>query len=170
MACIALAAVSVPAFSATVTIAIVQNGTAPAIAIDTSRTIEDELFNAFFDAGHIVSNADIGTSDEAYGDPYWGVKDATLGDSDYLVLACLEYSPAVQSDTDKKLSWAVLNAIRWRVVRLNIGKAALEGALDVKDIEVMDSDPYKQSRIVADELGKRTLEAIRTIRQGERNK
>lgn len=147
-----------------------QNGSAPAIAIDTSRTIEDELFSVFFDAGHIVSNTDIGSGDESFSDPYFGVKEATLGDSDFLVLAYLDYNPAVETDTEKKLSWAVLNSIKWRVVRLNLAKSVIEGTLDTHEIEVIDTDPYKQSRVVADELGKKTLLAIRTITQGERKK
>lgn len=161
---------TVPAFSATVTIAIVQNESAPLIALDTSRTIEDELFNLFFDAGHIVSNADISSAGIAYDDPYFGVKDASLGDSDYLVAVFLEFSPAVQTDTDKKLSWAVLNSIKWKVVRLNLQKNSTEGTMDIKDIEVMDFDPYKQSRVVADELGKKMLAAIQMMKQGEKNK
>lgn len=128
------------------------------------------MFVLYFDSGHIVSNADIASNGSSFDDPYYGVKEATLGDSDFLVLAYLEYSPAVQTDTEKKLSWAVLTSIKWRVIRLNLAKPTVDGTMDVKDIEVMDSDPYKRSRVVADELGRKTLLAIKTITQGERNK
>ena len=144
----------------TVTISVVQNENAPSIASDMSRTIEDEVLGAYFDNGHIVSTSDLRFDGIQFTEKNFGIKEAAQGFSDYLIAILLNYSPGVLEDVDKKTSWAELNNLVWRVVRVSDSKIISEKSIDANKIKVMDSDPYKQARIVADQAIKDTLAAI----------
>ena len=144
----------------TVTISVVQNENAPTIASDMSRTIEDEILGSYFDSGHIVSNSDIRLDGIQFTEKNFGIKEAAQGYSDYLIAILLNYSPGILEDTDKKTSWAQLDSLVWRVVRVADSKIIGEKSIDAHQIKVMDSDPYKQARIVADQAIKDTLAAI----------
>jgi len=158
-----LAIFSLPA--ETVTISVIQNENAPAIASDMSHTIEDEILGSYFDAGQIVSNSDIRFDGVQFTEKNFGIKDAAQGFSDYLIAILLNYNPGEISDTEKKTSWAELDSLVWRVVRVSDSKILGEKSIDVKQIKVMDSDPYKQSRIVADQAVTDTLAVISKAKQ-----
>jgi hypothetical protein len=154
----------------TVTIAVVQNESAPAIAIDMSQTIEDELMGNYFDAGHIVSNTAIRNDGSKFEESNFSVKEAAFGLSDYLVVVSLGYGPAVMKDEAKKLTWAELVSLKWKVVRVQNSLIVAEQSVDVSKIKVTDFDPYKQSRLVADTVGEQTLDAIAKSKTGGENK
>jgi hypothetical protein len=159
-ACI-LALPAVGAYAASVTVTVVQNEQAPAIAIDMSRAIEDEIFGDLFDSGHIVSNTDIRFDGSGFAQGNFGVKEAAFGYSDFLVALYLEYGPVAITDSEKKTSWAELRAITWRVVRVSDSSILAEKSIDVSKIKVTDFDPYKQSRLVADQVVDATLPVLK---------
>jgi hypothetical protein len=154
----------------TVTIAVVQNEAAPAIAIEMSQTIEDELMGDYFDAGHIVSNQSIRNDGSKFEEPNYSVKEAAFGLSDYLVAVSLEYGPAVMKDESKKLTWAELVSLKWKIVRVLGATLVAEQSVDVSKIKITDFDPYKQSRLVADTVSEQTLDAIAKSKAGGENK
>ncbi len=91
-------AVSVPA--ATVSVQVVESGLpTDATVPEASSAWEAGLLDVCFDAGHIVSNAPILRVPEN-----WSPDDATLaaareGGADFLILALLEYDPALAGHT-----------------------------------------------------------------------
>jgi len=149
----------------TVTISVIQNESAPAIAAEMSHTIEDEILGSYFDAGQIVSNSDVRFDGVRFTEKNFGIKEAAQGFSDYLIAILLNYSPGEIQDTEKKTSWAELDSLVWRVVRVSDSKILGEKSIDVNQIKVMDSDPYKQSRIVADQAVTDTLAVIAKAKQ-----
>jgi len=153
----------------TVTISVIQNETAPSIASDMSHTIEDEILGSYFDAGHIVSNSDIRFDGIQFTEKNFGIKEAAQGFSDYLIAILLNYNPVEIHDTEKKTSWAELTSLVWRVVRVSDSKILAEKSMDISQLKVLDSDPYKQSRIVADQAIKETLAVIAKAKQGGEN-
>jgi len=163
-----LASVYANLASETVTITVVQNEAAPAVAIDMSRTIEDEIFGRFFDAGHIASNTDVRFDGSHFSEKNFGVKEAAFGYSDYLIAVSLGYGPAEKKDESKNLTWAELVSLEWRVVRVQNQVVIAEKKVDVAQLKIADFDPYKQSRIVADSVTDQILAAIAKAKQGEK--
>lgn len=154
--------------AATISLSVVQNEQAPAIALDMSRTIEDELFGNFFDAGHIISNSDIRFDGSRFVEANYGIKEAAFGLSDFLVVVSLHYGPAEKKDTETKLSYAELDSLAWRVVRVLSSEILGESTIDVSKVKVTDFDPYRQSRIVADLVGAQTIAVVRGSKRGEK--
>jgi hypothetical protein len=152
--------------AASITVSIVQNEQAPAIAIDISRTIEDELFNDYYDAGHIVSNTDIRFDGSSFTQKNFGIKEAAFGFSDFLVTVYLEYGPGEIKDTEKKTTYAELRSLVWRVVQVNNSAILASDTIDVTKIKVTDFDPYKQSRLVADRVTDSTLKILAKASSG----
>lgn len=154
-------AVLAVSFAETVTLTVSQNEEAPSVAVDMSRAIEDELLSRFFDAGQIVSNTDLRLDGSKFSTELnYGVKEAAFGYSDYLVAVNLRYGPTVKTDEQKKISWAELIGLEWRVVRVARAIVVDEKTLEVAALGITDFDPYQRSRIVADEVSKRALAAI----------
>lgn len=144
----------------TLTVALVQNEKAPAVALDMSRTIEDEILGVYFDAGHIVSNNDIQFDGSQFAKDNYGLHEAAVGYSDYLIVVYLEYGPAEKKDETTHASYAELLAAKWRVVKVSSTRILAEGAIDVTKIRVTDFDPYQRARLVADKITTATLSVI----------
>ena len=145
----------------TVTISIVQNEKAPAIAIDMSRTIEDQLMDSFFDLGFIVSNSDIRFDGYNYSKNNFGIKEAAFGMSDLLLAVQLTYSAGEKTNVDKKNTYAQLENIVWRLVRVKDSYIIKEAIFDISSVPVKDFDPYKQTRSLAKKLAENANKAIR---------
>lgn len=161
LAAILFLMISIPALhAASITVSVIQNEEAPAIAVDISRTIEDELLNDYFNAGHIVSNTEIRFDGVAFAKKNFGIKEAAFGFSDFLIAVYLEYGPGEINDTEKKKSYAELRSLAWRVAQVNNSAILASGSIDVTKIKVTDFDPYKQSRLVADRVTDATLKIL----------
>lgn len=156
--------------AATVTLSVVQNEQAPEVALEISQTIEDQLFGDFFEAGHIVSNDDIRMDGSRFVEKNFGIKQAAFGLSDFLIVVYLHYGPGVINDTEKKMTYAELDTLSWRVVRVLSSEILGEGAIDVTKIQVRDFDPNNQSRLIASLVSKETLKLLVNRTQGEKNK
>lgn len=165
-----LAGVLCQTHAETITITIVQNETAPAIALNMSQTIEDELLDDYFDNGHIVSNTEIRFDGANFVKPNFGLKEAAFGDSDYLLAVYLEYGPGEKRDEEKNLTWAELVSLEWRLVRVLRSTVVAESVVEVSKVKITDFDPYQQSRMVADLVSEQSLGAIQKAKQGEKNK
>lgn len=169
MAALALISLSC-AFADTVTITLVQNEKAPAIALDMSNTIEDEIFGRFYEAGHIASNTDLRFDGSKYHDQNYGVKEAAFGLSDFLVAVSVQYGPAEITDTEKKITYAELDSLTWRVVDVKTAKTVVEKKIDIKKIKVTQSDPYQQARIYAGMATDEALAAIAKFNEGRNDR
>jgi hypothetical protein len=144
-------------YAASVTVTVAQNERAPLIALDMSRTIEDELMGKYFDAGHIVSNTPIRFDGSLFARKEFGIKEAAFGYSDYLLAVYLEYGPNEITIEEKKMTYAELRFITWRVVDVRTQKILEEQSIDVTKIKVTDFDPYQRSRLVADTVSDASL-------------
>lgn len=153
----------------TVTVTVVQNENAPAIALQMSQAIEDEILGDYFNAGQIVSNTQVRYDGSHYSEKNFGIKEAAFGLSDYLVVINLQYGPGEVVDKDKQITYAELNVLDWRLVKVLTSEVLVEKSINVKNIKVMDSDPYKQSRIVAGMAANDSLQAIPINNQGEKH-
>jgi hypothetical protein len=150
----------------TVTLSIVQNEKAPAVALEMSRIIEDQMFGNFFDSGLIASNSNIRFDGSQFGQKNFGIKEAAFGLSDYLIAVYLQYNPEEKKDDMLKLTYANLDSVSWRVVRVLSSEIVDEKTINVSKIKVTDSDPYKQVRTVADEISNGALSLLQ--KQGEK--
>jgi hypothetical protein len=157
---LSLAIPSAAVHAASVTVSVVQNERAPVIAIDMSRTIEDELMGGYFDAGHIVSSTSIRLDGSKFAQKNFGIKEAAFGYSDYLLAVYLEYGPNELKIEEKKITYAELRTIVWRVVDVKTSKILEEKTIDVTKIRVTDFDPYEQSRLIADTVMNASLERL----------
>jgi len=158
------------AFADTVTLTVVQNEKAPAIALEMSDTIEDEIFSCFFDAGHIASNTDVRFDGSRFSEKNFGVKEAAFGLSDFLVVISLQYGPAEVTDKERKITYAELDTLTWRLVEVTSVKTVMQKTIDVKKIRVTDFDPYAQVRQVADIAANDSLNAISEFKEGGKDK
>ncbi len=156
------------ASAATISLSVVQNEQAPAIALQMSQTIEDELFGNFFDSGHIISNSDIHLDGSRFSEPNYGIKEAAFGLSDFLVVVYLHFGPAERKNVEKKQSFAELNSLTWRVVRVLSSEILGESTIDMSKVKITDFDPYQQSRIVADMVGAQTIAVVQGSKRGEK--
>ena len=168
-AALALALLTVSGLSAeTVTITLVQNEKAPAIALEMSNAIEDEIFGHFYDAGHIASNTEIRYDGSRFREKNFGVKEAAFGYSDFLVAVSVQYGPAEITDKEKKITYAELDAITWRLVEVKTSKIVAEKKIDAKKVPVTQSDPYLQARVDAGIASDDALKAIEKFNEGEK--
>lgn len=149
---------------ATISLSVVQNEEAPAIALEMSQTVEDQMFNRCFDEGHILSNVDIRFDGSLFPTANFGIKEAAFGLSDYLIVIYLYYGPQEIQNKEMKLTYAELNNITWRVVRVATSKILSEKKINVSDIKILDSDPYKQSRTITDSICTDALNTIKTMK------
>ncbi len=156
------------AAAATITLSVVQNEQAPAIALQMSQTIEDELLGDYFEYGHIISNSDIRFDGSRFAEANFGIKEAAFGLSDYLVVVYLHFGPAEKKDAEKKMSWAELDSMTWRVVRVLTSEILGEDSIDATKVKVTDFDPYRQARTVADLAGTLTLAVVKDAKRGEK--
>lgn len=154
-------------FGETVTITLVQNEKAPAVALEMSNAIEDEIFGRFYDAGHITSNTSIRFDGSRYRERGFGVKEAAFGLSDLLVAVMVQYGPQEVTDSEKKITYAKLDSITWRIVEVSSSKIVMEKKLDVKTIKVTQADPYQQARTDASMAADEALKAIDALHRGE---
>ncbi len=152
--------------SETVTITLVQNEKAPSIALEMSYAIEDAIFGKFYEAGHIASNTDIRFDGSRYRERGFGVKEAAFGMSDFLLAVFVQYGPQEITDPAKKITYAELDSLHWRLVRVTNGKTVDEGKLDVRKIPVTQSDPYLQARVDAEMVADEALAAITSTHEG----
>ena len=160
----ALAAAS----AATITVTVVQNEGAPEIAIQMSRTVEDELLGQYFNAGQIVSNTDILMNGSRFAEKNYGIKQAAFGMSDYLLVVYLQYGPGERVDEKKKVSWADLKTITWRIVAVPTSRIIEERSIEYSIFPVDDFDPYQQARKPAEMIVRESLPVIDRDIQGEK--
>ncbi len=146
--------------AATVTVSIAQNAEAPATALEMSRTVEEEIMGFFFDSGHIVTSNALSMNDSAFDDLSFGVAEATEGFADYLVTARLTYTKDEISDEQQKITYADLQTITWRVVRLSTGKMIAGSTVRLADYKSADPDPYAQTRSSAKKIAMDSMKAI----------
>ena len=149
---------------ATISLSVVQNEEAPAIALEMSQTVEDQMFNRCFNAGHILSNVDIRFDGSLFSTANFGIKEAAFGLSDYLIVVYLYYGPQEIQNKEMKLTYAELNTITWRIVRVDSSKILSEKKINVIDMKIQDADPYKQTRIITDSICTDALNTIMTIK------
>lgn len=154
--------------AANITVTVVQNEDAPSIALEMSQTIEDEMLGNYFEYGHIVSNTGIRFDGIKFVEKNFGVKEAAFGLSDYLVAVFLQYGPAEIINSEKKTSYAELNKVLWRVVHVLSSAVIAENTIDATKIKVIDFDPYKQARLVADQVSSESLKALQNRKSGEK--
>jgi len=154
--------------AATITVTVVQNEEAPDIAIQMSRTVEDELLGQYFNAGQIVSNTDVMMSGSRFSEKGFGIKEAAFGMSDYLLVVYLQYGPGERIDEEKKISWAELKTITWRIVAVPTSKILEERSIEYSVFPVDDFDPYQQARKPAGMIVRESLPVIDGDRQGEK--
>lgn len=154
----------------TITLSIVQNEEAPAIAVHMSQTIEDEVLRNYYDYGHILSNESIRFDGVQFSQKNFQIKEAAFGYSDYLLVVYLHYGPVELRDEDKKTSYAVLDTLTWRLVKVDSSAILAEKTIDVTKIPVTDFDPYQQSRVVADRISMESVIEIQKEKRGEKNK
>ncbi|HNY20918.1 MAG TPA: hypothetical protein PKO22_02090 [Treponemataceae bacterium] len=166
VACVSLMAISAAAYAESVTIALAQNAQAPVVALEMSRTIEDEILNDYFDGGHIVSNTPIAMEGSSFKKKNFSVKEAAFGYSDYVIAVYLEYGPEEIKDTEKKTSYAELRSIVWRVVLVSSSKIVEEKTIDATKLKIRDFDPYKRARMIADQVSAASLAAVLRSEQG----
>ena len=138
--------------------------------MEMSNAIEDEIFGCYFEAGHITSNTEIRLDGSRFAEKNFGIKEAALGLSDFLVVIDLQYGPAEIIDTEHKITYAELDTLTWRLVEVKSSKIVLEKKIDVKAIKVTDFDPYKRSRFVAQTTASDSLTAIANFKEGRDDK
>ncbi|ULQ60092.1 hypothetical protein K7I13_01825 [Brucepastera parasyntrophica] len=138
--------------AATVTISVVQNEQAPEVALEISRTVENEIMMQFFDAGHIVSNEPIKSNGNRFPEKNYGLKDAALGYSDYLVVVFLQYGVNKIESSDKKSTYAELKSVNWRLVRVRNAEIITEKKLEIQAGQKNNFDPYKNAKTLAKQI------------------
>lgn len=146
--------------AATVAVSIAQNATAPATAVDMSRTVEGEIMGVFYDSGHIVTSNALSMSDDSFEDASFGVAEASEGYSDYLVAARLTYAKDEITDEALKLTYADLETVSWRVIQLSTGKTIAESTVLLSDFKSEDPDPFVQTRTSARKIAVDSMNAI----------
>ncbi len=151
--------------AATVTITITQNEKAPETALETSRTVEDELFLQFFSSGHIVSNSDIRFDGSLFLQKNYGLKEAAWGLSDYLVVVFLEFL-SQETPEGSLPAPAQLVSVSWKVVQVADGIVLETKKLTGKETVIDETDPAKRSRILAQRLFPDILNTIAKARKG----
>lgn len=167
---ISLSLFCVPIAAQTVTVTVVQNEKAPAIAIEMSRVVEDELFSVLFDSGCIASNTSVRFDGSRFDEDNFGIKEAAFGMSDYLVAVLLRYGETEMSDIESKQTWAELRSMTWRVFDVRTGALLGEQNIDITRIKISDSDPYSRARFVAHDSASSVIAAFRAPSQGEIHK
>lgn len=145
----------------TLTISIIQNESAPTIALDMSRTIEDELLNTFFNSGFIVSNAEITFDENAFSKNNFGIKQATFGMSDFLLVVKLNYASAAKTNQESKKNYAQLESLVWRLLNVKNSVIISENKFDISSVPITDFDPYKQTRSLAKKVAENAGKTLR---------
>jgi hypothetical protein len=142
-----------PGEAATVCILIVENGLpSDAPRVEASSAWEAGLMDAFFEAGHIVTNgAMVRTTEDALGAdlpaPDFGLGAAREGGSDYLALAVLDYA-----QTKEKADAAVRSspiALAFRFVDLGSGRVLTESSNVALPKTVSGEDEKREAGEVA---------------------
>ncbi len=164
--CAVLTIAAASGFSQTVTVAVTQNANAPESAYLMSGTIEDELFSLMFDSGFIVSNVSIGRAEAPWDSPLFAVKEAAFGMSDYLVALRVSYSAEEKKLEDGKTSYAQLQGLEWRLVRVNNPVILASGTAEPETSLVVDQDPYAEARILTDQLYSAVFKALSEAKKG----
>ncbi len=153
-------------FCSTVTVTVVQNEQAPFVALQMSQTVEDELMTVLFDSGHIVSNTSVRLDGSLFSGRSFGLKEAAHGLSDYLLVVLLKYNPSEKKKPDDSAAYAQLDGLSWRLVNVAGGAVLAEKTLDLSKIPITDFDPYKQSRQLADIVGRDCLQLLYNSSKG----
>lgn len=156
--------------AATVTVAIAQNAAAPALALEMSRTVEDEIMGFFFDSGHIVTSNALAMNDSSFDDLSFGVNEASEGFADYLVTARLTYGADERKDELLGITFAELRTITWRVVRLSTGTMVAGNDVVLRDFKSVDPDPYLQARAAAKRIAANSMKEIDRDIEGDKNR
>lgn len=151
----------------TFNLSIVQNEKAPAIAIELSRVVEDEILGQCFNAGLIISNDEIRFNGSDFSDKKFGIKQAAFGMSDYLLAVLLVYGKN-EKKIEKSLTYAELEKIQWRLVKVSDSSVIAEKTIKASSIPVQDSDPYNQARVIARSITSETTELVRNSGKKEK--
>jgi len=154
------------ALGATVTVSVVQNEKAPEVALEMSRTVEDELLGQFFDLGHIVSNSDISFKGSLFSQKNFGIKEAAFGMADYLVLVLLSYGPGERKNDETGMIYAELQKLSWRVVQVQDSAILDEKTIEYNDKTVKDFDPYAAVRVPARQIASDSISIMERNSQG----
>lgn len=156
--------------AATVTVAIAQNATAPVMALEMSRTVEDEIMGIYFDSGHIVTSNALSMNDSSFDDLSFGVAEASEGFADYLITTKLTYTKDEKTDELLKISYAELQTISWRVIRISTGKMIAGKTVKLREFKSVDSDPYLQARAAAKKIALDAMKEIDKDIEGDTNR
>lgn len=152
----------------TFNLSIVQNEKAPAISIELSRVVEDEILGQCFNAGLIISNDEIRFNGSDFPDKKFGIKQAAFGMSDYLLAVLLVYGKNEKKIEEKSLTYAELEKIQWRLVKVSDSSVIAEKTIKASSIPVQDSNPYNQARVIARSITSETTELV--INSGKKEK
>lgn len=145
------------ASASTVTVSMAQNKNAPAIAVEMTRVIEDQIMNDYFASGEIVSNMEIVENCSSFDNPMFSVKEASHGMSDFLLAVFLEYGPDEKKFTDSEATYAELKEVNWRVVDVRSPQVLGSGSFKVSNSRVQEQNPYECARIIAGLISKEGL-------------
>lgn len=155
-------------FASTVTVSMAQNKNAPAIAVEMTRVIEDQIMNDYFASGEIISNAEIVENCTSFDNPMFGVNEASNGMSDFLLAVFLEYGPDEKKITDSEAVYAELKKVNWRVVDVRSPEVLGSGSFQVSNSRVQEQNPYECARIIAGLISKEGLKIQNEVKGGDK--
>lgn len=160
---ILLLAITTTAFAAaqTITITVVQDESAPEVALDMSRVLEDEMLGCYFESGKIVTNTDIALDGKKYYEKNYGVKNAAHGLSDYVLIVYMQYGAGEKKHEKLNVKYAELKKASWRLVHVLSIETIAEQDLDLGSVPVREFDPYMQIRMLGAEIAQNSLTALR---------
>ncbi|HHU36846.1 MAG TPA: hypothetical protein GXZ47_06415 [Treponema sp.] len=161
------AVVTAVAVAQTITITVVQDTTAPEVALSMSRVLEDEILGSYFENGKIVTNTDIAFDGHNYTEKNYGVKKAAHGLSDYVLVVYMHYGPGEKKHEKLNVKYAELKKASWRLVHVKSIKTIGEQDLDLSAVPIREFDPYMQIRMLGAVIAQNSLTALREAGKGE---
>ncbi len=148
------------ASAATVLVSIVQNEEAPSSAYLMSSTIEDQLMGSYYDWGQIITNDEIRYDGSRFPESDFGLQNATEVYADFLLVVFLQYERAEIVNSDLKLTYSQLVAVQWRLVRIRDKKVIGGSTIASTALPLLDPDPYKNARSLADIIAFQSRDAM----------
>lgn len=153
--CASCLAVTFPVAAATVCVLVVESGLpAEAERVEASSAWEAGLMDAFFDAGHIVTNGPLFREEKLDGkvgptlpDRNFGLLAAKDGGADYLSIVVLDYGNVIQSPDGMKRPSP--SGVAYRILDLGTGTVIAEGLDEVRPKTVATVDEAREAGKVA---------------------
>lgn len=135
-------------FAKQITVQIVQHDVSADKVMETSMVVEDELLNAFFDNGFIVTNSPAAISVSTKEDTALfnsGIGDAYEGYSDYFVQVKLyfELDESERKNDLKKVDWTLASAVTGAKIKEST-MDKLVYSTDSKDLKVLTFNLVKE--------------------------